>query len=143
MVISMENIKAKDLMRKRVLTLHPSDKMQRVKDIFDQYSIRHIPVMVSRQVVGILSKSDLLKIEGLSRDSFDAFLTEQIMKTHTVDQYMTRDVVCCDQETPMGKIVDLFLQNEIHSLLVIENNELVGIITPQDILRIVKGCLVD
>ncbi|WP_235296430.1 CBS domain-containing protein [Portibacter marinus] len=132
------NLQAKDLMKTKVLTLHPKDRMERVKQIFDQYNIRHLPILVADRIVGIISKSDFLKVEGISRDSFDAFLTEKIMKLHHVEQYMTSQIICCDGETPLSKILDLFLCNEIHSLLVVEKGKLLGIITPQDILRVLR-----
>ncbi|GLR17194.1 CBS domain-containing protein [Portibacter lacus] len=134
-MISNTKITAGDLMRSKLITLHPKDKLERVKQIFDDYSFRHIPIVVGGKVQGIISKSDFLHIEGTSRDSFDKFLNSKRFKMHTVDEYMKAEVVCCKLDTPLLNLTKLFLANEIHSVLVVDDEELVGIVTPQDILR--------
>jgi len=40
------NITVSEIMSTKVKTLHPKDKIQSAKDIFDQYDIHHIPVAV-------------------------------------------------------------------------------------------------
>ena len=140
-MVATKQITAKDLMQVKLITLHPKDKMDRVKQIFQQYSIRHIPVVVADQIVGIISKTDYLHMEGIARDSFDVFLKGKMFKLHPVEMYMKSDVVCCNKDTPLLKILELFLANAIHSVLVTEGDELLGIITPQDILKMVKNNL--
>jgi CBS domain-containing protein len=134
---------AKDIMTTKLLTLHPNDKMARVKEVFEEYSVRHIPILVSDRIVGIISKSDFLQMEGTARDSFDSFLKDKMLVTHPVEKYMRHEVVCCDKDTPLEKIVDLFLANAIRSVLVVEEGSLQGIITPNDILSLFKKLLQD
>lgn len=134
---------AKDIMKTKLVTLHPKDKMERVKEVFEEFSIRHIPILVADQIVGIISQSDFLQIEGISRDSFDSFLKDKMLSTHPIEKYMRNNVVCCSEEAPLEKIVDLFLTNAIRSVLVVEEGKLQGIITPNDILELVKSLLQD
>jgi len=137
MVVTSQ-VTAKDLMQVKLITLHPKDKMDRVRQIFQQYCIHHIPILVAGRVVGIISKSDFLHLEGIARDSFDLFLKGKMFKLHPVEMYMKSDVVCCEVDTPLEKLLDLFLANAIHSVLVTEGDELLGIVTPHDIMKMVK-----
>lgn len=129
---------AKDLMKTKLITLHPKDKMERVKQVFQKYAIHHIPIVIGRQVTGIISKSDFLHIEGVARDSFDEFLKEKMFKLHPIEMYMKSEVVCCDKDTPLVRLLDLFLTNAIHSVLVTQKEELLGIVTPHDILKALR-----
>lgn len=129
---------AGDIMQKKVICLHPKDKMSSVKAIFDEYAIHHIPICVSEQVVGIISRSDFIKFEGLSMDSYDAFIKGKVMKTKAVEEFMIHEVVCCHKSAPLVNVIDLFLANEVHSVLVVNKTVLLGIITPSDLLRLLK-----
>jgi acetoin utilization protein AcuB len=140
-MVATKNYTAKDLMKTKLITLHPKDKMDRVKRIFEEYEFRHIPIVVANRVVGIISKSDYLRIEGIARDSFDAFLKDKMLNSHAVEKYMKHDVVCCDEETPLDMLLDLFIANAIHSVLVVEENSIKVIITPLDILKLMKKLL--
>lgn len=128
----------KDLMSENIISLHPKDKMSRVKEIFDRYEIHHIPILVDNNVVGIISRSDYLRIYGMADTSFDQFVTEKVLKLNPVEMYMLSEVVCCDTDTPIENVIDLFLANAIHSVLVVKEKKLLGIVTPSDLLRLLK-----
>ena len=55
-----KTITVQDLMSTKLVTLHPKDKLERVKEIFDKYSVHHIPVVVNESIVGLVSKSDFI-----------------------------------------------------------------------------------
>lgn len=131
-------ITVKDLMKENIISLHPKDKMSRVGEIFDKYAIHHIPVLVNNTVVGIISKSDYLQIVGLADNSYDEFIKTKVLKIHTVEEYMKREVVCCHPDAPIPNVIELFLANEVHSVLVVDGVNLLGIITPSDLLRLLK-----
>jgi CBS domain-containing protein len=128
----------RDLMSTKLVTLHPKDKMQRVKELFEAYNVHHIPIIVGDSIVGLISKSDFHQIKGISKNSYDEFIKDKIFKTHPIEDYMNNEVVCCDPETPISGVIDLFLVNEIHCVPVVEKGKLVGIITPVDLLKAMK-----
>ena len=57
-------MKVKDLMSKKVLTVSPEDKVDRVFFLFNFENIRHMPVVEKGKLVGILSDRDLKKVLG-------------------------------------------------------------------------------
>lgn len=130
--------KVKDIMSTKLITLHPKDKMERVKEIFDQYRIHHIPIIIGNDIIGIISKSDYLRIQGIAKNSYDEFIREKVLKTMPVENYMHSEIIVCDPETPLQNIINLFLENEIRCIPVVKNESLLGLITPMDLLKYLK-----
>lgn len=129
------NITVSEIMSTKVKTLHPKDKIQSAKDIFDQYDIHHIPVAVMGELRGIISLGDLLFLEGMTNNSFDEFLRTKKYEMATVDEIMTPRPYSVDRETFLSEVIDIMLDKRINCLPVKDNGELVGIITNYDLIK--------
>lgn len=128
----------KDIMSTKLITLHPKDKMERVKEIFDAYAIHHIPIIINGDIIGLISKSDFLQIQGIAKNGYDEFIKSKIMQTEPVENYMHSEIVVCDPDTPLSSVLNLFLENEIRCIPVVQEGQLIGLVTPLDLLRNLK-----
>lgn len=128
----------KEIMSTRLITLHPKDKMSRVKEVFEDFSIHHIPIVVSGELVGLLSKSDFHLIIQIAENSYDRFVQEKMMKSETVDQYMNREIYAMTTEYTVGEAIEIFLENKIHCLPIVDGYKIVGMVTPYDILKLIN-----
>jgi len=135
MLLSMS---IKEVMSTRLITLHPKDKMSRVKEIFEDFSIHHIPVVVSGELVGILSKTDFNLMSHIAKNSYDRFVQDKMMKSETVDQYMNKEIYAMTPENTIGEAIEIFLENRIHCLPIVDGYEIVGIVTPYDVLKFIN-----
>lgn len=122
-------------MTTRIKTLHPKDKIQSVKDIFAQYEIHHIPVVVMGEIRGIVSLGDLLFLEGMTNNSFDKFLRTKKYEMSTVDEIMTPKPYCIEPDALLSEVMDIMITKRINCLPIKENGELVGIITNFDLMK--------
>lgn len=129
------NIPVSEIMSTNLKTLHPKDKIQRAKDIFDEYDIHHIPVAVMGDIRGIISLGDLLFLEGVANNSFDNFLRTKKYQMATVDEIMTARPHCIESDTLMSEVIDIMTEKRINCLPVKENDELVGIVTNFDLIK--------
>jgi len=132
------NVKVSEIMSTRVKTVHPKDKIQRAKDLFDQYDIHHIPVTVMGEVRGIISLGDILFLEGMTNNSFDEFLRTKKYEMATVDEIMTARPYCVASDALLSEVIDVMLEKRINCLPVKENDELVGIITNYDLVKFLR-----
>lgn len=57
-------MKVKELMSKKLTTVTPNDKLDRVFFLYSFENFRHLPVVEKNKLVGILSDRDLKKILG-------------------------------------------------------------------------------
>ena len=129
------NVSVSEIMSTKLKTLHPKDKIQAAKDIFDQFDIHHIPVAVMGEVRGIISLGDLLFLEGMTNNSFDKFLRSKKYEMSTVDEIMTNRPFCIDHAAPISEVMDVMIEKRINCMPVKKNNELVGIITNFDLIK--------
>lgn len=127
--------KVSTIMSKKLITLHPKDKLKRAKEIFEEYKIRHIPVVVMNKVAGILSKGDILYLEGIVRNGFDKFIQESMLNTMTIDQVMTAQVISAHTDQSIGEVVDIMIDHKINAMPIVEKDLLVGLVTTFDIMK--------
>lgn len=87
--------------------------------------VRHLPVQLKGDVIGILSDRDLRP-----------FLNRNWSLNITVDDVMQRSVLSVPETLPMGDAAFLMAKNRVGSLLVVDDNgNLSGIFTTTDALN--------
>ncbi|NRB48431.1 MAG: CBS domain-containing protein [Saprospiraceae bacterium] len=124
------------IMTTKVLTISPDDPVKVAKEIFDLNKIRHLPVLEEEKLVGILSGSDLLHfLRYLDKDSQEPYLNDLRLKNYKVGEIMQTELATVDEEDSILSILEVFSQNVFHALPVTRGDELVGIVTTQDIVK--------
>jgi CBS domain-containing protein len=133
-------LEIRDLMTSPVVTLHPSDKMEKAAEIFENKNFHHIPVVDDeRKVVGIISRHDYYKV----LNAFTVFSTENsrranetTLKALLARDVMTRQLAVIHPNDPVEKAVGMFQENMFHALPVVnDEKKLEGIVTTFDILN--------
>lgn len=121
---------------KHLVTVSPEDNLAKVKEIFDTHKFHHIPVVNFRQIVGIISKIDFEHfLGGASLYGEDQGTNnERLTNTHAKD-IMTAHLGKVEPDDRINVALEIFMLNRFHALPVVKNDELVGIITPFDILK--------
>jgi acetoin utilization protein AcuB len=124
------------LMTKKLITVHPSDKLVVIKEIFDKNKIHHLPVVKYKELVGIISKNDLLSfLKGFQNDSYDDYMNNVRLKNYTAEDIMTKGLAKLEPTDRINVALEVFKENLFHALPVVEDGELVGIITTFDIIK--------
>jgi predicted transcriptional regulator len=62
-VRSLKEIKAKDLMKRKVVTIKPSTDLNEAIDTFRKKKVRRLPVVEHGKVIGMLTTNDVLRID--------------------------------------------------------------------------------
>jgi len=128
------------VMTRNVFFVHPEDTMQRVDELFVANNIHHVPVLDEQsRVVGIISKSDYLKI----LHGFTLFKTEQsveynkaILRSLLVGEVMTKQVATLQPDDTVEIAAGYFRENLFHAIPVVDRQKkLVGIVTTFDMLN--------
>ena len=53
------------LMTSNLITVEPEDKLEKIKQIFNGNKIHHLPVARSKDLIGIISKTDSARIRDI------------------------------------------------------------------------------
>lgn len=122
-----------DIMKTQVITISPEETIRSAMLLLLQHRFRHLPVINSeRRLVGIVSDRDLrLALPSkLKVDEEDI----EILNT-PVSSIMTEDVISCHPLDFVDEVASTLYEKRISSLPVLQNGELVGIVTETDILH--------
>lgn len=123
------------IMTERLITVNPDDSLEVVKKHFSEHNIHHLPVVLGREIIGIVSSTDFNHfLRGFEHNKKD-HLTENIrLQSWKVQEIMTEKLAKLDASDPIRTALEVFKTNRIHALPVLKDGELVGIVTTYDII---------
>ncbi len=126
----------KSIMSTKLVTVNPQDKLMTVKEAFENNNIHHLPVVRFREIVGLISKTDFLHfLRGFNRSDEDRFVDNARLRVYHAEDIMTTGLAKIGSEDRIGVALEIFLENRFHAIPIVDNNELVGIVTTFDILK--------
>lgn len=126
----------RSVMRAHPWTVEEQAPIRKAIELMDEGGIRHLPVMGDGHVVGIVSDRDL---RG-SRSDLNAARrheaspeAEQALE-RPISTLMARTVISVSPQTPLAEAVHLLREHVIGALPVIDDGQLVGIVSSIDLL---------
>ncbi|UOB16808.1 CBS domain-containing protein [Abyssalbus ytuae] len=129
-------VKVSTIMTTDLIQLNISDSLYKAEKLFKKYKIRHLPVVQGKRIVGILSYTDLLRISYVDViDEDDETVESIVYDMFSLPQVMMNKPVVVSPDTPIKEVAEILSQREFHALPVVENDELVGIVTTTDLIR--------
>lgn len=120
-----------------VITVHPDTPMQEALNMMHMERIRRLPVVDSRgKLVGIVSHTDLLQASPSDAVSLSVWELNYLLSKLTVGEIMTREVITVSETTPIEEAARIMSDNKIGGLPVVQDGNVVGIITETDLFKI-------
>lgn len=125
-----------EIMTREVITLKTTDSLEYAEHLFKSEHIRHIPVVKNNIVVGMLSYTDLLRISFADAVDEDAGTVDSVVyNMFTIEQVMAKNLVSVTSDTTIKSVAEMLAKREFHSIPIIDNTELVGIVTTTDLIN--------
>ncbi len=127
-------MKASRVMTKDVTCITPDFGLDRAWSLMKKLKVRHLPVVFSGKLVGILSDRDLLvralQVEG-------GALT---FPPTAIGEAMTPHPITCQQATPVSKLASLMLEHRIDSIPIVSTrDDLIGLVTSTDLIELLTS----
>ena len=123
-------MKAITAMTRNVVTIEPTQSLKAAHEIMIEWSIRHLPVVQNKKVVGILSDRDVLIHASQGKNGLVVPLIQ-------VKDAMTAMPMTCHSSAAVGKIARMMIEHKIDSLPIVNpESELVGLVTSTDLLEL-------
>jgi acetoin utilization protein AcuB len=132
----MAGVSIKKIMSAKLVTVNMDDKLETVKEIFDNLKFHHLLVVEEHKLLGVVSDRDLLK--ALSPNIGSARETYQDIASlnKRVHQIMTRRPIVLQESATVDDAIHAFNTHGISCLPVVDLNfRPVGIVTWRDILK--------
>ena len=132
------NIKVSEIMTKSVIVANSANTYSQVMTFFTGSRIQHLPVTEDDKLVGIISVNDM-----------SAFVFDQLKRGNKIDSesldiifrvpdVMTPHPVSVSPDDTVFKVVEILEEGRFQALPVTKGNEIQGIVTNKDLVRMLR-----
>ena len=140
LMLNFSSLLAQDVMSSPVFSTSPESSVDQLEQDFVQHDVSAMPVVHHGKIVGIISRSDLMLLPVLSAAieacALAAGISGEPKPTFRVCDLMKCDVVQCVPETELPKVAADMVHRHVHHIVVVRNDEVVGIISSLDIVEL-------
>jgi len=125
------------IMRTNLVTVSPKTTLVQARDILKEKKISHLLVVDNKKkLVGIVSDRDLKQNWASPATSLSAHELNYLLEKVEVSMIMIKTVVTIPISTTIERAAYILQQNRISALPVMDDGELVGIITSTDVVGV-------
>lgn len=109
-----------DHMTRHVITVSADSSAEVALGLLRENEIRQLPVVSGKRILGIVTQRDLLRVEDATR----------------IADVMTREPVTIGPGASFDEAARLLRQHKFNALPVVQDGELVGVVTTADVLEV-------
>ena len=117
-----------------VVTVHKTQTIKEVSELINNRSIHHVPVVSGKEVIGMLSSTDLQKISFVNTVDGGGNTTA-VWDDVSIEQVMSKNVETAQKDETIYDVAKILSTNDFHALPVMDNDKIVGIVTSTDLLK--------
>ena len=124
--------KVETIMSTDLITVHEDDTLAKVDEIFRTNKIKHLPVVHTRRLMGIISKTDFNYFKKGIENS------DQALESTRCDEIMTKGVATLSVDDKINVAIEVFKENLFHAIPIMEDDRVVGIVSTHDIMKAIS-----
>lgn len=122
-------------MTKELITLSLNDSLYSAEKRMKVNHIRHMPVVDGDELIGLVSLSDLQRVSFIDAYSKEGTEDTPVYNMLSIRDLMIKNPLTASPKTTILEVSKLLASKEFHSLPVVDEGKLVGIITTTDLLH--------
>jgi Zn-dependent protease/CBS domain-containing protein len=126
--VCLEGVKVKNIMSSDVHTVTPDTSLKDLLDLMFREKHRGYPVVENESLRGIVTLTDVQQVPDQQRDKL------------TVGQIMNKNLYVISPDEEASSAVKMMAERGIRRIPVTENNNLVGIVSREDLVRAMELC---
>lgn len=127
-------MKVVDVMTAMPLTVAPEDTVGHAQELMAEHSIRQLPVVMGKELVGVVTDRDLRSLIGDAR-SMESEATTKALQI-PVERVMSPEPMTLSPNDDLKTAVSALIDDRFGGFPVVDQNaRLVGIVTHIDLLR--------
>lgn len=123
------------IMTKTVVTANEKDDLKTVVEKLKKNTIRHIPIVKGKEVIGIISRTDINRLTFGALFEGQEGADEAILDMLTVSQVMTSKPRTVSSDMIIKDLAEIFSKEDFHALPVVDDGQLQGIVTTTDVIK--------
>ena len=120
-------LRLRDIMTTDVVAVPPELTIRDAMVLFTKRHVSSAPVVSGTDVVGVVSLTDLAELVEMPSPNANA------LDEHTVSEVMNRKIYSLPPDTLVDKAADFMRTADVHRVLVMDGESLLGVVTTRDI----------
>ncbi|MBW2038260.1 MAG: CBS domain-containing protein [Deltaproteobacteria bacterium] len=129
-------MKVNEVMNKKVITCHPEEKVSAILNKLKLLNISGMPVVLKGRLMGLISRTDILNYLSMGMEVEKIDKKELLIKYNTyTEEIMIKEVITVDPSFTVEEAAKVMVEHDINMLPVIQEDQVVGILTRGDIVK--------
>jgi len=121
--MALKDLKARDVMITKLLTISPREKIALADLIMMRNSVGGLPVVDGKKIVGIITQRDLLLARNYEVGGLVA------------EDFMTKELVTTTPDASLKDVLKAMIDNKIERIPVVKGGKLLGLVLHGKILK--------
>ncbi len=130
-----QRVPISEIMTKNLVTANVSDSLTHINTLLKENNIGHLPIVSGRTLVGIISKTDMLRLSFADIYEDQVNVDETVFQMLRTEQVMVHNPLTVDVHDTVREVADMMSKVEFHALPVLEEGKVVGIISSTDLIK--------
>ena len=125
-------MKVRDIMSQNVVTISSNTSIADAKRIMEAHHIRRLPVVDKGTLAGIVTERGLERVSPSKATSLSVWELSYLLEKTTVKEIMEKVVITISPDMDAEEAIGMAQAGKVGSLIVLEDNMVVGIVTTND-----------
>lgn len=125
-----------NLMTNNIVSVQQGQSLSEVRHKMVDSDIHHIPVLSGQHLVGMVSFTDMMKLNVVISGADDRTIDSIIDQQFQIKDIMSKELTILDARDTIRQAADILAKNNFHAIPVTnDSGELQGIVTSSDLIR--------
>lgn len=130
-----QRVPISEIMTKNLVTANVTDSLKHISTLLKENNIRHLPIVSGRTLVGMISKTDILRLSFADIYEGQENIDETVFEMLRTEQVMVHNPTSVDVHDTVREVADIMSKVEFHALPVLDQGKIVGIISTTDLIK--------
>jgi CBS domain-containing protein len=136
--IAFDKITVKEIMSKKLVTVSPTERIVHARRQMLEAHVGRVPVVDDGELVGMITSKDLMRAFIDFRKKVPEKYQKSQIKELLVEDIMSTKPTFVSKDMSITEVSELIMETGYNGLPVVEDGEVVGIITQTDILKLIE-----
>jgi CBS domain-containing protein len=136
--IAFDKITVKEIMSKKLVTVSPTERIVHARRQMLEAHVGRVPVVDDDELVGMITSKDLMRAFIDFRKKVPEKYQKSQIKELLVEDIMSTKPTFVSKDMSITEVSELIMETGYNGLPVVEDGEVVGIITQTDILKLIE-----
>jgi CBS domain-containing protein len=136
--IAFDKITVKEIMTKDLIVVSPTERLVHARRQMMEGHVGRLPVVDDDRLVGMLTSKDLMRAFIDFRKHVPEKYQKSQIKEVLIEDIMSSNPIFTSKDATISEVAKIMIETGYNGLPVVEGNEVVGIITQTDILRLIE-----